>query len=124
MLCSIEAGYISKRDPKKGNCYIGVTQPTLKLGPTLETFFFNEKRKKDIIKLCDWKHCSSKIENLNKKEVRNFQNNDLLCNYIDFYLWVLFMIGESIFLHVQTEISDKKIKKKKKKKKTWPTMKF
>ena len=30
--------------------------------------------------------------------------------YIDFYLGVLFMIGESIFLHVQTEISEKKNK--------------
>ena len=32
--------------PKKKNCYIGVTRPTLKLGPTLH-FFFKPKKKKD-----------------------------------------------------------------------------
>ena len=32
--------------PKKKNCYIGVTRPTLKLGPTLH-FFLNQKKKND-----------------------------------------------------------------------------
>ena len=32
---------------KKKNCYIGVTRPTLKLGPTLHFFFKNQKKKKD-----------------------------------------------------------------------------
>ena len=31
---------------KKKNCYIGVTRPALKLGPTLH-FFFKPKKKKD-----------------------------------------------------------------------------
>ena len=31
---------------KKKNCYIGVTRPTLKLGPTLHFFFKNKKKKK------------------------------------------------------------------------------
>ena len=32
--------------PKKKNCYIGVTRPTLKLGPTLHFFFFKNQKKK------------------------------------------------------------------------------
>ena len=31
---------------KKKNCYIGVTRPTLKLGPTLHFFLKNKKKKK------------------------------------------------------------------------------
>ena len=38
---------------KKKNCYIGVTRPTLKLGPTLHFFFKNQKKKKKDKKITD-----------------------------------------------------------------------
>ena len=81
-----------------------LTYPKFRPDPGL---FSHEKRKKDIIKSCVWKHGFSKIENFHKADVRNFRNDGLLCNLHWFYLWVLFMIGESIFLHVQSEISEK-----------------
>ena len=31
---------------KKKNCYIGLTRPTLKLGPTLHFFFLTKKKKR------------------------------------------------------------------------------
>ena len=37
---------IQRLGQKKKNCYIGVTRPTLKLGPTLHFFFKPKKKKK------------------------------------------------------------------------------
>ena len=92
------------------NCYINVAQPSLKLGPTQDLFiFFHEKKgKKDMIKSCDWKQYSSKIEKLHKTEIKTFEMMVYCVIYIDLYLWVLFVIGESIFLHVQTDLRKKR----------------
>ena len=45
MQCVEHVGLHPKAKKKK-NCYIGVTRPTLKLGPTLHFFFKNQKKKK------------------------------------------------------------------------------
>ena len=52
---------ISKqRPPPKKKCYIGLTRPTLKLGPTLH-FFLNQKKKKKTKK---WPTNPKKKQNL------------------------------------------------------------
>ena len=69
-----------------------------KIRPDPRFFFFHKKKEN--------RH--NKVVRLEAVLLKTFKMMVYYVIYIDFYLWVLFMIGESIFLHVQTEISGEK----------------
>ena len=96
----------SFRPPNKLLHWRNPTYP--KLFPTLD-FFFSMKKKKRHNKIVPLEAVILiKLRTFIKKEVRNFRMMVYCVIYIDLYLWILFMIGEPIFLHAHTEISGEK----------------